>query len=79
MAILKKGLRRIVVDGQTFRWRVTDRSVQSEGKWFSQLTLVVESVETSGSKLIVNSSQPFSKDWFKAFLKRVGFMCCIQP
>lgn len=65
MAILKKGSRRIVVNGQAFRWRVNERSIKLEGILSSQLTLVVELVETNGSKLIVNSSQPFTEDWFK--------------
>ena len=65
MAILKKGSRRIVVEGQIFRWRVNERSSKLDGIWSSWLTLVVELAEASGSKLIVSNSQPFSEDWFK--------------
>ena len=63
MAILKKGSRRIIVDGCCFRWRVRHRPTYHQGLCWSNYVLAVEAAEGSGSKLVVVLPHPHTRNW----------------
>lgn len=65
MAILKKGSRRIVVDGHNFLWRIRQRPTYSQGLCQSNLVLAVADVEACGSTLVVTVPQPRPDNWLE--------------
>ncbi|MDR3083830.1 MAG: hypothetical protein LBV60_23430 [Streptomyces sp.] len=66
MALVKKGSRRILVDGITYRWRVRGRPTYSQGLVWSPLTYAVAHFEHPGTTLIVTTGQPHPSNWFAA-------------
>jgi hypothetical protein len=63
MAILKKGSRRIVVDGRSFRWRVRHRPTYDQALCASRLILAAEAANGLGSKLVVVLPQVHPSSW----------------
>ncbi|XIE81532.1 hypothetical protein AB6O49_34030 [Streptomyces sp. SBR177] len=46
MALVRKGSRRITVDGVTYRWRLRGRPTYAQGMTWSPLTYAVDHAET---------------------------------
>ncbi|MEU7042702.1 hypothetical protein AB0A77_16785 [Streptomyces varsoviensis] len=65
MALVKKGSRRITVDGVTYRWRVRGRPTYDQGLVWSPLTYAVEQAGASGTTLVVTTDQPHPSNWFE--------------
>ncbi|WP_372344086.1 hypothetical protein [Streptomyces sp. KL116D] len=66
MAIGRKGSRRIVVDGTTYRWRLRRRPTYSQGLCWSPCTYTVEHADASGATLVVTTNQPHPSNWVGA-------------
>ncbi|BCM92598.1 hypothetical protein IAD21_04480 [Abditibacteriota bacterium] len=65
MAILKKGSRRIVVDGHNFLWRVRHKPTYSQGFCWSSLILSIQDADVPGSTLVVALHQPQMSNWLQ--------------
>ncbi|MYU55013.1 MULTISPECIES: hypothetical protein [Streptomyces] len=65
MALVKKGSRRITIDGDTYRWRLRGRPTYDQGLCCSPLTYAVELAEQPGATLVVTTSQPHPSNWFE--------------
>lgn len=63
MALVRKGSRRIVVDGTAYRWRLRGRPTYFQGMAWSPCTFAVEHAETPGSVLVVTTNQPHTSNW----------------
>ncbi|WNZ09824.1 hypothetical protein [Streptomyces sp. 11x1] len=63
MALVRKGSRRIVVDGTVYRWRLRGRPTYFQGLAWSPCTFAVEQAETPGMTLVVTTDQPHSSNW----------------
>lgn len=63
MALVRKGSRRIVVDGRAYRWRLRGRPTYSEGLAWSPCTFVVEHADNPGTTLVVTTNQPHPSNW----------------
>jgi hypothetical protein len=63
MALVRKGSRRIIVDGVTYRWRVRRRPTYDQGLVWSPLTYAIEQAETSGTTLVITINQPHPSNW----------------
>ncbi|GAB2938560.1 hypothetical protein GCM10027075_43760 [Streptomyces heilongjiangensis] len=57
MALVRKGSRRIVVDGTPYRWRLRGRPTYFQGLAWSPCTFAVEHADTPGA-LVVTIDQP---------------------
>jgi hypothetical protein len=64
MALVRKGARRIVVDGTAYRWRLRGRPTYFQGLAWSPCTIAVEHADTPGTTLVVTTNQPHSSNWF---------------
>ncbi|KAB8164568.1 hypothetical protein FH609_017740 [Streptomyces sp. 3MP-14] len=64
MALVRKGARRIVVDGTAYRWRLRHRPSYCQGLAWTPLTFAVEHAETPGATLVVTTNQPHPSNWF---------------
>ncbi|MEV0192195.1 hypothetical protein AB0I39_27105 [Kitasatospora purpeofusca] len=64
MALVKKGSRRIVVDGVTYRWRVRHKPTYCQGNGWTPLTFAVEDATTPGTALVVQAGRPHPGNWF---------------
>ncbi|MFI6334298.1 hypothetical protein [Streptomyces sp. NPDC050535] len=64
MALVRKGSRRIAVDGISYRWRVRGRATYGRGLAWCPLAYAVEQDETSGTTLVVTTNQPHPSNWF---------------
>ena len=64
MALVKKGSRRIVVDGVTYRWRVRHKPTYCQGNGWTPLTFAVENATTPGTTLVVQTDRPHPGNWF---------------
>ncbi|WP_351231552.1 hypothetical protein [Streptomyces sp. NPDC002133] len=64
MALVKKGSRRITVDGTTYRWRLRGRPTYDQGLVRSPLAYAVEHAKTPGTTLVVTTNQPHPSNWF---------------
>ncbi|MEU9186847.1 hypothetical protein AB0D14_20325 [Streptomyces sp. NPDC048484] len=64
MALVRKGSRRIVVDGTAYRWRLRDRPTYFQGLAWSPCTFAVEHADTPGTTLVVTTNQPHQSNWF---------------
>ncbi|WP_405624573.1 hypothetical protein [Streptomyces sp. NBC_01396] len=65
MALVRKGSRRIVVDGTAYRWRVRGRPTYFQGLAWSPCTFAVEHADTPGMTLVVTTNQPHTSNWFE--------------
>ncbi|MFI6850493.1 hypothetical protein OG535_40265 [Kitasatospora sp. NBC_00085] len=64
MALVRRGSRRITVDGVTYRWRVRGRVTYTRGLVWRPLAYAVEQDGTSGTTLVVTTNQPHPSNWF---------------
>jgi len=64
MALVRKGSRRIDVDGVTYRWRVRRKPTYEQGLCRSPLTYAVERADIAGSALIVTTALLHPNNWF---------------
>ncbi|MEU7169147.1 hypothetical protein AB0A70_31595 [Streptomyces morookaense] len=63
MALPRKGSRRIVVDGVTYRWTVRGRPTYDQGLCWSPLTFAVEHADSPGTTLVVRTGRPHPGNW----------------
>ncbi|MFF8531981.1 hypothetical protein ACN6K9_002895 [Streptomyces sp. SAS_267] len=63
MALVRKGSRRIVVDGTVYRWRLRGRPTYPQGLVWSPCTFAVEHADTPGTTLVVTTDQPHPGNW----------------
>jgi hypothetical protein len=63
MALIRKGSRRIVVDGTAYRWQLRGRPTYSQGLAWSPCTFAVEHADTPGTTLVVTTDQPHPSNW----------------
>ncbi|MFG2573257.1 hypothetical protein [Streptomyces sp. NPDC048481] len=63
MALVRKGSRRIDVDGTLYRWRLRGRPTYSQGLAWSPCTFAVEHADTPGATLVVTTDQPHPSNW----------------
>ncbi|GGX99252.1 hypothetical protein [Streptomyces minutiscleroticus] len=63
MALGRKGARRIVVDGTTYRWRLRRRPTYFQGLAWTPCTFAVEHADTPGTTLVVTTDQPHPSNW----------------
>jgi hypothetical protein len=66
MALGKKGSRRIIVDGVTYRWRLRRRPTYSQALCWSPCTYAVEHADQPGSTLVVTTDHPHPSNWVTA-------------
>ncbi|MFF7736564.1 MULTISPECIES: hypothetical protein [unclassified Streptomyces] len=71
MALVKKGSRRIVVDGVTYRWRVRHKPTYCQSNGWTPLTFAVEDATTAGTVLVVETDRPHPENWFALATKPV--------
>jgi hypothetical protein len=57
MALVRRGSRRIVVDGTVYRWRLRGRPAYFQGLAWSPCTFAVEHADTPGTTLVVTTSR----------------------
>lgn len=63
MALVRKGSRRIVVDGTSYRWRLRGRSTYFQGLAWAPCTFAVEHADTPGMTLVVTTDQCHPSNW----------------
>nr|WP_079034066.1 MULTISPECIES: hypothetical protein [unclassified Streptomyces] len=63
MALVRKGSRRIVIDGTAYRWRLRGRPTYSQGLGWSPCTFAVGHADTAGMTLVVTTDQPHPSNW----------------
>ncbi|MFD7708029.1 hypothetical protein ACFV6E_34720 [Streptomyces sp. NPDC059785] len=63
MALVRKGSRRIVVDGTAYRWRLRGRPTYSQGLAWSPCAFGVEHADAQGMTLVVATDQPHPGNW----------------
>ncbi|MCE3036025.1 hypothetical protein [Streptomyces sp. CMSTAAHL-2] len=63
MALVRKGSRRIVVDGTAYRWRLRGRPTYFQGLGWSPCTFAVEHADTPCMTLAVTIDQPHPSNW----------------
>ncbi|GAA3881457.1 hypothetical protein [Streptomyces sedi] len=63
MALPRRGARRIVVNGTTFRWRVRRRPTYDQGMGWTPCTFAAEHADTPGTTLVVTTDQPHPSNW----------------
>ncbi|MEV7288248.1 hypothetical protein AB0O01_27405 [Streptomyces sp. NPDC093252] len=63
MALVRRGSRRIVVDGTAYRWRLRSRPTYLQGLVWSPCMFAVEHADTPGTTLVVTTDQPHSGNW----------------
>ncbi|WP_406254983.1 hypothetical protein [Streptomyces chartreusis] len=63
MALVRKGSRRIVVDGTVYRWRLRGRPTYFQGLAWSPSSFAVEHADSPGATLVVITNQPHSSNW----------------
>ncbi|MDX3241486.1 hypothetical protein [Streptomyces sp. ME18-1-4] len=64
MALVRKGSRRIVVDGTAYRWRLRGRPTYFQGLAWTPCTFAVEHADTPGMTLLVITNQQHPSNWF---------------
>lgn len=63
MSLVRKGSRLIVVDGDTYRWRIRHKPSYSQGNGWTPLTFAVQDAATPGTILVVQPGQPHPGNW----------------
>lgn len=71
MALGRKGARRIVVDGTTYRWRLRCRPTYAQAMSWTPCTFAVEHADTPGTTLVVSTTQPHPGNWLSREAKPV--------
>lgn len=64
MALVKKGSRRIVVDGVTYRWRIRHKPTYCQANGWNPLTFAVEDATVPGTALVVRTDRAHPGNWF---------------
>jgi len=64
MALVRKGSRRIVVDGTAYRWRLRGRPTYFQALAWTPCTFAVEHADIPGMMLVVTTNQPHPSNWF---------------
>lgn len=64
VALVKKGSRRIVVDGVTYRWRIRHKPTYCQANGWNPLTFTVEDATVPGTALVVRTDRPHPGNWF---------------
>ncbi|MFD5792423.1 hypothetical protein ACFWIO_02620 [Streptomyces diastatochromogenes] len=59
----RKGSRRVVVNGTTYRWRLRHRPTYGQALCWSPCTYAVEHAESPGTTLVVTTNQPHTGNW----------------
>ncbi|WP_165984971.1 hypothetical protein [Streptomyces sp. YIM 98790] len=63
MALVRKGSRRIVVDGVAYRWRLRRKPAHGQGLGSSPCVFAVEHADNPGTALVVTTSHPHPGNW----------------
>ena len=64
MATTKKGLRRIVIDGTTYAWRIRRKATYFQADYgCGRLHVAVQLAESPGSVLVLLTDRPHPADW----------------
>ncbi|MFJ6896850.1 hypothetical protein [Streptomyces hokutonensis] len=63
MALVRKGSRRIVVDGTVYRWRLRGRLTYFQGLTWSPCRFAVEHADTPGMTLVVTTDHLHPSNW----------------
>ncbi|WP_406267466.1 hypothetical protein OH799_22375 [Nocardia sp. NBC_00881] len=63
MTLMKKGSRRIIVDGVTYRWRLRPRPTYDQGIGSSPCIYAVVHAEHPGSTLVVKTGHAHPSNW----------------
>ncbi|MEV5339966.1 hypothetical protein AB0K93_16000 [Streptomyces sp. NPDC052676] len=71
MALGRKGARRIVVDGTSYRWRLRRRPTYNQALCWSPCSYAVEHAVHPGTTLIVTTDQPHTGNWLGRSAKAV--------
>lgn len=71
MALTRKGSRLIVVDGDTYRWRIRHKPSYCQGNGWTPLTFAVEDATAPGTTLVVRTNQPHPGNWMQLPTKPV--------
>jgi hypothetical protein len=71
MALVRKGSRRIVVDGTAYRWRLRGRPTYFRGLAWTPCTFAVEHADTPGTTLVVTTNQAHPSNWIGREAKSV--------
>ncbi|MFE2436344.1 hypothetical protein [Streptomyces sp. NPDC059409] len=64
MALVRKGSRRIVVDGTAYRWRLRRRPTYFQALAWTPCTFAVVYADAPGTTLVVTTNQPHPSNWF---------------
>ncbi|MEW2188656.1 hypothetical protein [Streptomyces microflavus] len=64
VALVKKGSRRIVVDGVTYRWRIRHKPTYCQANGWNPLTFAVEDATVPGTALVVRTDRTHPGNWF---------------
>ena len=63
VAVVRKGSRRIVVDGRAYRWQLRSRPSYGQALCETPCTYAVEDYDRPGRTLVVTTNQPHSSNW----------------
>lgn len=63
MALVRRGSRRIVVDGTVYRWQLRGKPTYFRGLGWSPCTFAVEHADNPGATLVVTTDQPHPSNW----------------
>ncbi|MFD7548531.1 hypothetical protein ACFV0R_26995 [Streptomyces sp. NPDC059578] len=63
MALVRKGARRIVIDGTAYRWRVRSRPTYLQALAWTPCAFAVELADVPGSTLVVTTDRPHPSNW----------------
>jgi hypothetical protein len=63
VALTRKGSRQIVVDGDTYRWRIRRKPSYSQGVGQASFAFAVEDAATPGTTLVARTGQPHPGNW----------------
>lgn len=63
MTLVRKGSRRITVDGTDYRWRIRGRPTYAQGLCEFPMNFAVELAEAPGQTLVVATQHPHPSSW----------------
>jgi len=64
MTIPRKGSRKVIVDGEAYRWLVRRKATYSQVDYGNgKIHVAVEHVEKHGTTLLVQTNHPHPQDW----------------
>ncbi|QNP71889.1 hypothetical protein IAG44_22395 [Streptomyces roseirectus] len=66
MTLPRKGTRRIVVAGVSYRWHLRRRPTYARGLLWTPCTYVVEHADSPGAVLVVTTGRPHPGNWLGA-------------